>query len=317
MVGVPGMDNQSLGLARELVSQTGMRVVEKRIHFVWPWRHLPPELWLRPLDCLGPGSDPLEPPWPDVVIGTGRLTMAPGAAIRRESGGRSFSIHIHHPGWCRRGFDLVLLPEHDRLRADNVLTYRGGLNVPSAELLQFARTRFEGRFSNLPRPRIAVLLGGNNRCYAMTPDWAHSLGVQLRSLARRDGASLLVTPSRRTDQAAMAALRGGLADAPAFVWDGSGDNPYLGLLAWADSFVVTADSTNMVSEACSTGRPVLVAQMPGGSGKFLEFHRQMRSTGYTRDFCGSLEHWTYVPLNDVTRVARQVLRRMDARGPGT
>lgn len=30
-------------------------------------------------------------------------------------------------------------------------------------------------------------------------------------------------------------------------------NPQMGLLAWADAFVVTADSVSLISEACSTG----------------------------------------------------------------
>ena len=33
----------------------------------------------------------------------------------------------------------------------------------------------------------------------------------------------------------------------------SGPNLHMGHLAWADAFVVTADSVSMISEACSTG----------------------------------------------------------------
>ena len=36
----------------------------------------------------------------------------------------------------------------------------------------------------------------------------------------------------------------------------SDPNPHLGHLAWADAFVITADSTSMLSEACSTGYAV-------------------------------------------------------------
>jgi len=32
-----------------------------------------------------------------------------------------------------------------------------------------------------------------------------------------------------------------------------GPNPHMGHLAWADAFVITADSVSMLSEACSTG----------------------------------------------------------------
>ncbi|MBU3693618.1 MAG: hypothetical protein FGM40_02170 [Rhodocyclaceae bacterium] len=306
------MDSQSLGLARELADRAGLRIVEKRIVPSWPWRHLPPELWLAPLRCLGAGSDSagsdsLAPPWPDVVIGTGRLTIAPGAAIRKASGGRTFSIHIHHPGAMGGRFDLVLVPEHDRLRGNNVVTYRGGLNVPRPDSLAAAAQRFAGVFDALPRPRVAVLVGGSNRCYAMTPAWTRGFAAQLRQMAEAEGAGLLFTPSRRTDPEVMAVLRRELTGLPVWFWDGSGDNPYSAMLGAADAFVVTADSTNMVAEACSTGKPVLVARMPGGSGKFLEFHRGMREAGLTRDFAGVLERWAYPPLNDVPAVADKVL----------
>ena len=306
-LGIAGMDNQSMGLARELAARTGMQVVEKRIRPSFPWKHLPPELWVAPLRCLGAGSDPLTAPWPDVVIGTGRLTTAPGAAIRKASGGRTFSIHIHHPGALGSRFDLVLVPAHDRLRGDNVITYRGGLNVPSREALDAARARFGPLFEPLPTPRVAVLVGGSNRCYAMTPDWARGFSAQLRQMAEAEGASLMVTPSRRTDPAVIEVLRHELAGLPVWFWDGAGENPYFAMLALADAFVVTADSTNMVAEACSTGRPVMVAHMPGGSGKFLEFHRQMREAGFTRDFAGQIERCDHTPLNDVPAVAEQVL----------
>lgn len=315
-LGIAGMDNQSMGLARELAGQAGMQIVEKRIRPSFPWRHLPPELWVAPLRCLGAGGDALEPPWPDVVIGTGRLTTAPGAAIRKASGGRSFSIHIHHPGALGGRFDLVLVPAHDRLRGSNVITYRGGLNVPSPDTLAAAAQRFGRVFDALPAPRVAVLVGGSNRCYAMTPEWARGFAAQLRQMAAADGASLLFTPSRRTDPAVIEVLKRELAGLPAWFWDGSGENPYPAMLALADAFVVTADSTNMVSEACATGKPVLVAQMPGGSGKFLEFHRQMRDAGFTRDFEGLLEHWAYAPLNDVPVVATQVLTCLGRRAGG-
>lgn len=36
-----------------------------------------------------------------------------------------------------------------------------------------------------------------------------------------------------------------------YFWLGS--NPHMGHLAWADAFVITADSVSMLSEACSTG----------------------------------------------------------------
>ena len=50
-VGVPGMDNQSIGLAQAL----GLEVVQKRIEPAAPWKYLPPQRWLAPMPSSRPG----------------------------------------------------------------------------------------------------------------------------------------------------------------------------------------------------------------------------------------------------------------------
>ena len=84
-------------------------------------------------------------------------------------------------------------------------------------------------------------------------------------------ASLLVTSSRRTGKENTDALKSALTGAPAFVWDGEGENPYFGILGLCDYLVVTADSVNMISEACASGRPVYIYDLPGGSRKSARF----------------------------------------------
>ena len=72
----------------------------------------------------------------------------------------------------------------------------------------------------------------------------------------------------------------------AWIWDGIGENPYLGMLALAEYIVVTEDSASMVSEAASTGKPVYVAAMDGGNASFDAFHGLLRTEGVTRPFDG-------------------------------
>src|SRR5512135_219688 len=308
-VGVPGMDNQSLGLAQAL----GLEVVQKRIHPVAPWKHLPPQLWLAPLRFLGPGSDAIEPPWPDVVIGTGRLTVAVALAIKRASGGRTFNIRIQDPHTAYGEFDVIVTPQHDRCNRPNVIPTLGGLHTITPTRIHEAGARFAEKFAHLPRPRVAVLVGGTNKCYRLTPEIGRALGEQLAALSAATGAGILLTPSRRTGAEVEAALRDALAHTPAYIWDGTGENPYLAYLALADYIVVTADSVNMVSEACTTGKPVFVVELEGGSRKFRLFHEAMRTGGYTRPFNGRLENWGYPPLNDVGRVAKAIRDRLEHR----
>jgi hypothetical protein len=87
------MDNQSLGLAEAL----GCDVVEKFVEPVAPWKFIPPQLWVPPLSFYGARSDRFEPPWPDVLIGTGRQTIAASLAVSHASKGETFTVRIQDP----------------------------------------------------------------------------------------------------------------------------------------------------------------------------------------------------------------------------
>lgn len=308
--GKPGMENQCLGLAEAL----GVDFQVKRITPRLPWRHLPPHLWLAPLHAPSPRGDRLAPPWPDILIATGRQTVALSMAVRRASAGATYTVQIQNPGVPFRHFDLVVPPRHDQCTGDNVLSTRGALHRVTPERLAEAGRRFAADLSGLPRPLVAVLLGGTNKYYRLTDRTAARLGDGLRGLALRLEVGLAVTPSRRTGAAAEAALRDWLKDTAAVFWDGTGENPYFGYLALADAIVVTEDSVSMVSEACATGKPVYVVELEGGTAKFRRFHQGLREDGITRPFDGTLEYWTYEPPDDTARVAAQIRRRLAARG---
>ena len=47
--------------------------------------------------------------------------------------------------------------------------------------------------------------------------------------------------------------------------------------------------------------------------KFRLYHDELRELGAARPFAGRFEDWTYQPLDETGRAAREVLRRFDAR----
>ncbi|SMF75402.1 hypothetical protein SAMN06265365_12952 [Tistlia consotensis] len=312
--GKAGMEIQCLGLAEAL----GLEPQTRRIVTRRPWRWLPPLLWRDPLRAIdGRRGDPLDPPWPDLLIATGRQAVAPALAIRRASrrdgrGGRqpSFVVQIQNPTVDPARFDLVVAPAHDRLTGDNVLVTLGAMNRITPARLAEAAEGFAARVATLPRPYVVALIGGANKVYSLPAARARELGEQLGAATRALGGSLLVTPSRRTPTAALAALKAGIGETPSLIWDGSGENPYFAFLGLADALVVTADSVNMLSEAASTGRPVHLADLPGGSAKFRRFHRAMLEGGYLRPFAGRIEQWSYPRLDETARVAQAIRQRL-------
>ena len=307
--GKAGMEVQCVGLAEAL----GFAPVVKRIQVTKPWRWLPPRLIPNPLNTIGPKRDSLEPPWPDVLISSGRQTVAAAMAIRRAGKGQTFTVQIQNPAVDPAHFDAIVAPKHDRLNAPNVIVTTGGLNQVTEQRLAAAAARFGPGLAHLPRPLVAVMLGGDNSVYRFTRAIARRLGENLARLSRTEGAGLLITASRRTDARIMAIIKQALEGRPAQIWAGGGDNPYFGFLALADAFVVTGDSVNMVCEAATTGKPVYLVDLEGGSAKFERFHEALGEAGITRPFEGRLERWSYAALRDTEQAAAEIRHRLSAR----
>ncbi|MEM7169710.1 MAG: mitochondrial fission ELM1 family protein [Pseudomonadota bacterium] len=305
--GKAGMETQCLGLAEAM----GLDPEVKRIQVTRPWRWLPPAWVPSPLSRLGPKGDRLKAPWPDILIATGRQSIAPNLAIRDLSGGQCFTVQIQNPVVDPARFDLIVTPKHDLLEGPNVLTTLGSLGRVTTARLQNEAADFADRYAALPRPRVAVLIGGNNKVFRMTADRMTELTDQLAGLVD-EGAGLMITPSRRTGAENEKILRQGLTGPAVDIWDGTGPNPYFGILGLADFVVVTCDSINMACEAAGTGKPVFVVSLDGGSAKFTRFHECLQRTGISRPFEGRLEAWDYPPLAETKRIAEAVWQRYDA-----
>jgi uncharacterized protein len=305
--GKAGLVSQAVGLAQAI----GIPFTIKTVHLHAPWSWLPGD-WAARLGLLGSldPADGITPPWPDLLISCGGRSGAVAIAIKRASRGRSFTVCIQDPRVPAAYFDMVVPPEHDGLHGRNVYPSRGALHKLTREALAEAAQRFQESFSAIHKPFVAVLIGGKSRAYDLTPRHMRELASQLKTLARNQGAGLVITTSRRTGAENEAILREALSDTDAWIWDGKGDNPYLAMMALADYIIVTEDSVSMVSEACYTGKPVYVASLGGGSRRFRQFHRSMQASGFTRPFTGQLETWSYEPLDENRRIAGIVREKL-------
>jgi len=305
--GHAGMENQAIALAEAV----GLPFETKRVQPRAPWTWLPPGLWPAPLSALPDGGDAIAPPWPRLLITCGRRAVPYSLYTRKHSAGATCTVHIQNPQTGIGQFDLVIPPKHDHLQGRNVFETLGSLHRVTPARLAAAAKAFAPRLEALPRPLVAVLIGGSNACYDLTPAIAKQLAGQLTALVESTGVGLAVTASRRTGEANMVALREALNRPEVDFWDSSGDNPYFGYLALADAIIVTSDSVNMVSEACATGKPVHVVDLEGGNRKFNEFHATMRDGGFTRRFAGRIESWDYQPPDDTQQAARRVRELLD------
>lgn len=298
---------QAMGLAEAIARRRPATVRDVRVELRRGLALLPPRIW----QALGPGlalagyRNPPAPPWPDLAIGAGRRVAPLLAALRRAEGVKA--VQLLDPRMPARAFDLVVAPEHDRLAAVNAVSTVGSIGRLTPGRITAQAARWRHRLAHLPRPRVAVLLGGPSRSATWREADSRALEAALQALAA-EGAGLMVTPSRRTPTGLADRLRkiGGGTGAGIWVWRGNGDNPYPGILGLADVVLVTEDSVNMASEAASTGKPVHVFGLTRVAPKIRRFHEGLVAHGAARRFAGGIGRWSYVPLAEADRIAAEV-----------
>jgi len=298
--GMAGFEAQGLGIAAAL----GVTPELKRVAPPAPWK------WLAPFGPAAPNPG-IRPPFPDLLIASGRQSIPYARRIARKSPRTCVAV-LQDPRVNPALFDFVWTPAHDGLKGANVITTLTSPHRVTPELLAQEAARIAPGIAHLPHPRIAVLLGGKNAVYDFSEEDARRIADALATLAE-GGAGLMITPSRRTGETQLSIIRDRLKDHPVLIWDGAGANPYFGFLGAADAIIATCDSVNMLGEAASTGKPLHVVELAGGSPKFRRFLDALYASGTARLFALPLETWAYAPLNATHDIASAVARAYRAK----
>ncbi|WP_051152161.1 mitochondrial fission ELM1 family protein [Fodinicurvata sediminis] len=254
-----------------LAGALGWPVVRRHLSFREPYIHGKPEF--RPdLYHIDPeSSDRLQPPWPDLILTIGRRPSMAALWVKQQSGGRTKVALIGRPKKQFDAFDLVIgTPQYHLPRRPNVINLDLPLMRVDPNRLAEQRAQWQDALEPLPRPLIAVLVGGPTKPFALDAAAIARLVARVEALQQDEGGTLYFTTSRRTPPEVADALLAALPPGARFFrWepDAAGnpttsDNPYLGLLAHADRFVVTGDSISMMVEVASLGRPLAIFPLP-------------------------------------------------------
>jgi mitochondrial fission protein ELM1 len=300
--GKAGDEQPLIGIAEAMGVAPEVRRVHPRKPFamVMPWGpidwHDRPNL---------PGS-PLAPPYPDICLATGRRAIAYLRHLKAVSP-TTCTVLFKDPRTRRHGADLLIVQAHDRLRGPTVKVVTTAPNRLPPSRLDAIRANPPDDLAALPSPRLAVLVGGNSRHHQFTPEDIARLVAGLEQRVA-DGASLMITASRRTPPTLATALRS-LADRSDRVvfWDGQGANPLAAYMALADELIVTADSTNMIGEAASTGHPIQVFHPTGGHPKIERFIGLLSQEAHVGRFPDAPATGTYPPINSTADIAAAIL----------
>ncbi|MGF1464072.1 MAG: mitochondrial fission ELM1 family protein [Maricaulaceae bacterium] len=311
-----GVRNPVLGLCEAIAARVEAQITEHRLVYQTGWTKLldrfnAPANWAPEQRLARAG---LSPPWPDLWISAAGPSLPLARAAKRLAAPRPFVVQLQDPRQSVDRFDLVIAPKHDRLEGANVVTLTGAPNRVTREALDAAALRWAADLERLPRPRAAVLLGGHSKRHRMGRRTGARVIDAVTALAAQ-GVSLMISTSRRTPGHVVEALRARLGANPTGrLWTGAqdGDNPYLGFLAVADAVAVTTDSANLLTEAASAAKPVLMLALPGEPGKLERLYADLRAQGLARDFSGRFETWPSPGLSETDRAADTVLDRFAA-----
>ena len=290
------------GQVETIVDALSWPVEQKYVHMKPEWVLGKPRY--RPsLDHLDLAqSDPLEAPWPDLIITVGRRPSMVALWVREQSGNRTKIALVGKPSGHMLDFSLVIASAENQMPPmANFLPTTLPLMRIAPEDVASEAADWRERFSGLDRPLIAMLVGGETNPFIMNRQVADDLVATARWVVDELGGTPYVTTSRRTTPEVLEVLRHNLPEqAVYFEWSADAEeNPYRALLGSADGFIVTADSVSMMVEVIYLHKPLAIFPLPGG---WLGSVDQLRR---------SLAHWLFNPRRET---AFDRLRHSVARG---
>jgi mitochondrial fission protein ELM1 len=266
----------------------GWRCERKHLEMQEPWKVGKPRVTasLHHLDLTR--SDPLKPPWPDLIITIGRRPSMVALWVAEQSGGRTRLVLVGKPSGKIERFDLVVVGAEAQMPPlDSVLRITLPLMRADEAAVTAAARAWAPRLADLPRPLVGILIGGPTGPFIYDRTVTDRLlGLVAEVLAQ--GGTPYVSTSRRTPPATIEGLAAGLPEgARLFRWTPDGpDNPYLALLGLADGLVVTGDSISMMVESIRLRRPLAIFDLPSSRVGALDHLRR------------SLAHLVFAPAVD-------------------
>jgi uncharacterized protein len=299
-----GNTSQTMGLAQameNLGSTDTFRYLAKHLNYT-SWVRLPNLIrqdWLLGLDR--DSKQQLTPPWPDMVIATGRRLASVSLWIKKQSPNTRL-IHILSPEIHLSKFDRIILPTHDRPRhAPNIITSVGALHGLTPARIEAAMRDIP---PPLPLPCIGLMIGGGNRHSGIQSDIFLNTLKSLVARCQERNLSIWATTSRRTPADLLTLIKGALSPIPHTLWQwgDSTPNPYPSLLGYATALAVTDDSISMTSESLSLGKPVFILPLLK-KPSFLLFFNDIYQKNLAMPWTGTWMDQQPTPLQETQRIA--------------
>jgi len=305
--GMHGMISQVEGLAKAL----DLEFIHEKIELNSFWRLLPPKLTpIRNFVFKNKIYHNF-----NIVISCGRKSVIPSIYLKQKYKNKILNIHIQEPKVSLSNFDFIVAPEHDGLTGKNVLNSRGAIHYITQEEIKESKNYLIDKFQlnnyfNEDR-LVAIILGGPNKYYSFSDSALIEVFKKIKINFINAGHQAIIIPSIRTPKRIIEIAQE-YFDKKELVITEVDKQAYLAALAMAKHIVVTCDSTSMISEAATTGKPIYVAQMPAikNNQRFKSFFNLFESLNIIKELDSSVENWTYTKLNETNKIADQIREKI-------
>ena len=296
--GMHGMISQVEGMAKALNVEFRHKIV--RLSF--PWNLIPPkftpisEIILKDKIYLTENDDS------DLIISCGRKSVIPSILLKKKNP-KLFTIHIQNPKVNLKNFDAVVAPEHDNVNGDNVYSSKGAIHYITETEINKAKQYLRGKIKS--NKIISIILGGPNKYYSFNKNHIIKIFNQIKSDFISKGYEAIVVPSMRTPKKIIELANSEMGTC-GYVVNSVDKQAYLSAYALATYVVVTCDSTSMISEAATSGKPVFVAHMKAKKNnyRFKKFFELFKDMGIIKDLGEKTEVWEYQKYNEAERISK-------------
>jgi len=302
--GMHGMISQVEGMAKALNAEYSHKIV--RLNF--PWNLIPPKFTPISNIILKDKIYLEENVTIDLIISCGRKSVIPSIILKKKNP-KIFTIHIQHPKINLDNFDAIIAPEHDDLNGNNVYSSKGAIHYITETEIYRAKSYL---IKNINSEKVvSLILGGPNKYYKFDNEQLLNIFNMIKSNFVSKGYRVVVVPSMRTPKESIELAVREMRSC-GYVVKGVDKQAYLSAYALANYIVVTCDSTSMISEAATSGKPIFVAHMKTRKNnyRFKRFFKLFKEIGITRDLGEKIEPWTYNKHNEADRIGNLIRNKI-------
>ena len=248
------------------------------------------------------------------LITTGRRMAGYSILSKIIYNRKILTIHLQNPRINPKRFDILIIPQHDKISAKNIIKTQGALSFFDLDDIKKSFKKIKTRTLTFHKPVTLLLIGGDNKRYKLSYSEYCRLLFKVKNAVQNISGSLLISLSRRTPEKvnSIAKLIFSSFKNNFCLMDDS-KNFYPGILDITDYVIVTSDSINMISEIASTKTNLFVYYFREEKNKIKEFNKLIENKKYAKKFTGRLYKYNKKCLNQNHFIKNQVMKMIEEK----